>query len=260
MKSILFFIIFFLSLTSCWGQIKPKQQVPLHFVVRVMPLFPGKFIGEKTTILKSDTIAFISTLTQKAGYSIGGVVRIGITKLISIETGINYTQRQFDLSISMPDSSIQDENDLTFIQYDIPLHGMIYIQLDQQLFMNSTLGANFTISPTSIGVVNQPVKKHEFRHFGIAPKNKLGFDLSASLGFEYRSKKDGYIYLGGTARVPVSDIFRLYGVYEYATSSFVRVMEAPVNGSFFGIELKYFFPNIKKKESKVQFKNGPIEQ
>jgi len=259
MKLIFTSIFIFLSLAA-YTQIKHKTKVPSYFGVRFSPLFPTQFIGSKTTIIEqaaTDPFNLSTTINQKTGYSFGATVRAGLTKLLALETGINYNQRKFDLTMSVPDSGIYASNTLTFIQYDVPINALFYIQLDRQWFMDASLGVAVTFSPTNIGIATKPAKKHVFYHTGLI-NNKVNFDINANLGFEYRTEKNGIFYLGGSARVPFKPLFELYMEYQYNTSATHNTINGSIDGSFLALELKYFFPNIKNKGP--QFQNGPIEQ
>lgn len=257
---LLFIFIFELLSLNAFSQIKHKTKIPSYFGIRLSPVFPTQFIGEKITDLKlegTDSYNISSTITQKTGFSFGGTVRAGLTKLLALETGLNFTQRNFDLDMALPDSSLTASNSLKFVQYDLPINALFYIQLSQSWYMDASLGAAITFSPTHVGTISSPKKRHEFEHTGLVNK-KVGFDLNANLGFEFRTEKDGFFYIGGSARVPFQPLFDIYLVYNYTGSAVQKVMKGEVDGSFLAIEFKYFFPNIKNKGT--QFMKGPIEQ
>ena len=256
---ILFIIIFALLSLNTSAQ-KKRAKFPSYFGFRISPVFPTQFIGERSLTLNQDvddTFKLNTTINQKIGYSFGATVRAGITKFVAFETGLNFTQRSFELTMEIPDSSISATNDFKFIAYDLPINALFYIQLDEKWFMNASLGAIVTFAPTHVGVSTSPVKRHVFYHTGLV-NNKVGVDLNANVGFEFRTEKDGFFYIGGSARVPFKPLFDLYMQYEYTGSDFVRVLSGPVDGSFLSIDFKYFFPNIKNRGT--QFQKGPIEQ
>jgi hypothetical protein len=229
-----------------------QRNVPSYFGIQVKPIFPTRFIGEPTLTLEEGE--FSTTITQKTGFSFGGTVRAGITNLLALETGINFNQRHFDIDMSVVDSAVYAKNDLTFVSYDIPINGLVYVQLSDNIFMNASLGVALTFKPTHVGIVTNPGGSFSFTHTGLV-KRKTGFDLNANFGFEYRTKRSGFFYLGGTARVPFSPIFDLIALYKY--QGYKVNTRGEVDGSFLTIDFKYFFPNIKN--SGTQFQNGPIE-
>ncbi len=231
---------------------RSQQNVPSYFGIQVKPIFPTRFIGEPTLTLEEGE--FSTTITQKTGFSFGGTVRAGITNLLALETGINFNQRHFDIDMSVVDSAVYAKNDLTFVSYDIPINGLVYVQLSDNIFMNASLGVALTFKPTHVGIVTNPGGSFSFTHTGLVNR-KTGFDLNANFGFEYRTKRSGFFYLGGSARVPFTPIFDLIAQYKY--QGYKVNTRGEVDGSFLTIDFKYFFPNIKN--SGIQFQNGPIE-
>lgn len=228
-----------------------KEKYPSYFGLVVKPVFPTRFIGSPETVLIQKE--FKSTLTQKMGYSFGATVRAGLTKLLAFETGINFTQRNFDVAMSVADSNISATNDLSFICYDIPLNGLVYVQLSKQFYMNASLGVALVYKPTDVGIINYPGGYHSFSHTGRL-NSKASIDLNANFGFEYRTEKIGFFYIGGSGRVPLSPIFNLIAQYKY--QGYTNTIYGEVDGSYLSLDFKYFFPNIKNKG--VQFQRGPI--
>lgn len=251
MKSLLT-LISILILSSSMAQVK-KEKVPSYFGFQVRPIFPTRFIGDPVLELNKD--GYYTKLSQKLGYSFGGTVRAGITKLIALETGINFNERHFDLEMSYADSNSYATDDLTFIEYDIPINGLVYIRLADQWYMNASLGVAMTFKPTDVRVVNKPGGYHYYSHIGLVDR-KTGFALNANVGFELRTKKSGFFYIGGSGRVPFTPLFNLIADYSYQSANEIRVI-GEVDGSFLSIDFKYFFPNIKNKGQ--QFQDGPIE-
>lgn len=229
-----------------------RERVPSYFGLQVRPVFPTRFIGEPTLDLVQDN--FSTQINQKIGFSFGGTVRAGLTKLLALETGINYTQRQFEVNMSVPDSGVSASNDLTFITYDIPINGLVYIQLSERFYMNASLGILLAFKPSNVGILTTPGGKHTFTHTGKI-NGRTGFDLNANIGFEYRTEKSGFFYIGGSGRVPFKPLFEMIAQYKY--DGITNTQYGEVDGSFLSIDFKYFFPNINNKGP--QFQLGPIE-
>ncbi len=249
-----FFILLLIAATTCvYSQDIPvkKEKFPSYFGLQVRPIFPTQFIGSSITELTKGE--FSSTITQKMGYSFGGTVRSGFTKLISLETGINFTQRNFDIAMSVVDSGVFATNHISFISYDIPLNALIYIQLDPHFFMNASMGAALTYKPSNVGVLTLPGSYHSFTHTGKVSR-KGGLDLNANIGFEYRTEKSGFFYIGGSARVPLKPLFDIIAQYKY--QGYKNTIYGEIDGSYLALDFKYFFPNIRNKGT--QFKRGPI--
>lgn len=232
-----------------------KSKVPSYFGLQVRPILPTRFIGEP--VLEQNNDEFYTTFTQRVGYSFGGVVRVGLTRLISLETGLNYNHRNFDINFSIPDSTVQGKNDLSFITYTLPVNGLVYIPLSEQWFMNASLGASLSYNPTNVGVkslVDAKKNYHQFTHSGLA--HKVIAELNANFGFEFRTEKNGFFYIGGSAVVPTSNLFYLKSVYQY--EGYSKEMFDKVDGSYLALDFKYFFPIINNKGA--QPIKGPIER
>lgn len=253
-KFLVFGILIFLTQFAC-AQTK-REKVPSYFGLQVKPIFPTRFIGDP--VLTQLDSGFQTTFSQRTGYSFGGVVRVGLTKLLALETGINMNQRNFDIEMAKLDSNVFATNDLSFLTYDIPINALVYIKLDERWFMNTTIGTAMSYNPTNVGVKTLPGGYHTFKHTGLA--KKVIFELNAEVGFEFRTDKNGFFYLGGSGRVPFEPLFYLKSQYAY--QGYIITVDAEnqgkVDGSYLSINFKYFFPNIKNKGT--QFQNGPITQ
>jgi hypothetical protein len=215
-------------------------RLPSYFGVQVRTVLPTSFVGNPSTELQKDLLK--ASITQTPGYSFGGIVRVGLTELIALETGINFTQRHFRLNGSIADSGIYVNNTLDFIQYDLPINGLFYIKLSKRIFANACLGVTAGFKPTSVATMNNVSGSKFFYHTGFVDK-KAGLDLNGNLGFEFRSKKSGFFYLGTTVRLPTSPLFTYTATYRnqgYKVSQY-----GDVSGAFLGIDVRYFFKNVK---------------
>jgi hypothetical protein len=247
-------IILILSASTSFAQSKPKKRdrFPSYFGIQVRPVFPSSYVGEPNLTLTN--AEFSTTVSQKLGYSFGGTVRAGLTKLLAFETGINFTQRQYVVSMSVADSNVYARNDLSFISYDVPINALVYVQLSKKIYMNASLGAALTFKPTSVGILTLPGGKYSITHTGVVD-NKGAIDFNANVGFEFRTEKRGFFYLGGSIRIPFHPLFYLVAEYKY--EGYRNTLYGIMDGTFMAIDLKYFFPNIQTKG--LQFQDGPIE-
>lgn len=248
-----FFIFFYENIYSQLGD--KREDFPIHFGIQARLISPSEFLGSVKTELSDK--GFNSSLQQQIGFSYGALIRADYSKNIAFEGGINYIQRQFKASMFYTDSvtSISDSNELTFINYEIPLQGVVKIQLSKSFFSLVGLGPSITFKPTSVALIDQPGGKYTFYHSGSV--KKFGVDINAQVGFEFRTKKSGYFYFGGSVKVPTSYLFNWGGKFSEQGSSFYLIDFAKANGSFISLDMRYYFPKIRN--SGIQFKNGPIE-
>ncbi len=257
MRTIKYYIslfIIFLSLSS-YGQNTrlKKEKFPTYFGFQIRPIFGSSLVGQNKVNYTNGN--FESLLMLKNGVSYGANVRAGFTKLLALETGINYTKRNFQVNYQYPDSNINETVNFSFVNFDIPLNLLTYIQLSEKYFMNASLGAQIRFNPSSAGVNSNPFGKNEFNHTGFP--NYVNIDFNANLGFELRTKDKGFFYLGGSVCIPLQKVFEFYASYAPKSSTQITRASGSYKGSYLALDLKYFFP-YRKKESKAQPK-GPIE-
>lgn len=239
-KNYKIFLFFCLVSFSLFGQIGRQSRLPNYFGFQVRTIFPTRFIGESSSTISKD--GFSTTISQKMGYSFGGTVRVGLTELIALETGINLTQRYYGLKMSLADSNLTADDQFGFIQYDIPINALIYIKFTDKFYMNASFGVAMGYKPSSIGIITNPGGTHQFLNIGLVDiHKKIGLDINANLGFEYRTKKAGIFYVGGSARLPLSPLFQLITKYKNGTYGLVNY--GNVNGSYLSLDFKYFLPN-----------------
>src|SRR4051812_22303723 len=67
------------------------QERVTAFGLVVKPIFPSNYFRTGTVEITDNNVDF--KLTQKSGFSAGGVIRFGLSKTLSLETGINYVKR-----------------------------------------------------------------------------------------------------------------------------------------------------------------------
>jgi hypothetical protein len=252
-KMKLFLTLFGFTLVSFASMAQPER-VPSYFGVQFRPIFPAKVVGSKQTTMTGNGYAV--NVTQKIGYSFGGTVRAGITKLIAFETGISFVQQNFDLTMSVPEFSISTQDDISFICYETPLNALFYVQLDQRVFMNASLGIALRFSPSDIQKTTETGGSHSFYNKGLYT-SKIGFNVNGNYGFEFRTDKKGIYYFGGSVAVPLKPLFNLISIHEVQQQTASEALFGGVNGSYLALDFKYFFPLIKQKG--IQPFQGPIE-
>lgn len=143
---------------------------------------------------------------------------------------------------------------MTFIEYEIPINGLVSIKLSDKIFMTSTMGASISFRPTDSYDLLFANERHLFLCYADR-KSTFGLGLNANLGFEYRTKKSGFFYFGGSARIPFQPLFEYELIHEYDANT--RSIFTDVDGAFLSLDIKYFFPLIKNRGK--QFLRGPIE-
>jgi hypothetical protein len=230
-----------------------KDKFPSYFGLQFKPLIPGDFLGKSTFEVSQDQL--YAKFSQKLGYSFGASVRIGLTKLISLETGINMVQRNYNIDFAVADSNLYASNQFETVNYDIPLNLLIYIQLSERIFMNTSFGGSFIYNPTNVATKMTLDKGHAFIHEG-RRVSKAAAEFNANVGIELRTEKNGIFYVGVTGKVPFKPIYKIAAIY--SKESYTKVATGEMTGTYLSLDFRYYFPNVAPKGQ--QFINGPIDQ
>lgn len=224
-------LITIICISTCFA-----QKNVTTFGIQYKPIIPNRFIGTFEADFNQDQLE--SGIKQKLGHSFGMVIRQGLTNTISLETGISFTRRNFDINFAVPDSGLASVNDVGLIGYEIPITGLVYIRLGEQLFMNTSIGASFNYFPSDVQVFS-PIRANEFFLFEGARLNRVQGALITNIGFEFRTRKSGYFYLGSTYNLPFAQLFTFALSYEYDGGEVVAIDN--VQGSYLTLDLRYYF-------------------
>lgn len=244
-----FFIILFLL--SYFSIVNAQDNV-LTAGFQFKPIFPSKFFNTGPQSKDSSGVNF--TLKPNSGYCFGMIVRYGISNRISMESGINYVKRTTELSIS--DGAFKGISKFKIIGYEIPMSGLVFIQLSEKIFMDASLGASFDFFPSDVQSSDD-----YFKQFG-KRKNWIFASVLANLGWEYRTAKSGFFYIGASYHRPFKDIYVSTVVYKPdATSNECKeCQQFLLSGNYLTFDLRYFFhEDPLKKNSKKKKSNSETE-
>jgi len=252
------FLVFSFTILGQSRSLKSESFFGLNY----KPLIPFGIVGDAPVELQTGN--FKSTISSKLGYSFGAVVRSRITKLIALETGLLYTQRNFQADVSLSDSNVYTKMNLGIVNFDIPLNGLVFIQLGKNVYANTMMGVSMNFNPSDAATLYNPGDSlHSFEFQGSRysknPSNNgyLSFALNAAVGFEFRTRKEGTFYLGVASKIPFQPTLEVGTTYLYQ-AGLVTANKGLVTGATFSLDFKYFFHNVENKG--WQFKGGPIEQ
>lgn len=216
------------------------------FGLNYKPIIPNRIIG--TYDVPFNDGSFRSSMQQRLGNSLGMIIRQGLTKNISLETGISFTQRNFNLNFSVDDTvSYSNNGKVRFVAYEIPVKCLVFIRLGKQLYMNNSIGASFNYFPSDVSV-DFPIKSNEYFSLEGARLNRVQGAMLADIGFEYRTKRNGYFYFGGAFNLPFTSIVTFAMAYEYTPHEIV--VRENVRGSYLTVDLRYYFNEKPRVEQK----------
>lgn len=248
----------FITFASFSQKKKKKERFPSYFGIVASPVIPNNFIGRVHTVFTDPTEKMTVDFHNRWGYTFGATARIGLAKFFSLETGISQVRRLYNVKVTLPDSNINVSTKLAFINYDIPLNGLFYIQLSEQWLMDASLGVSLTHFPSNVQDTALIEPKYSVAMQGWRTASTY-FAINAGVGFEYRTQKAGTFFLGLGAKVPGKE--PLFGLALMKTNGSGNVFEAykPLKAGYFTIDFKYFLPKIKLNKDKAQPNPSLIE-
>ncbi len=213
------------------------------FGIQYKPIMPNSIIGTFEQDFNSNQ--FTSTVKQKIGHAFSFVIRQGLTKTLSFETGLGFTRRNFNLDFAVEDSNYFKEGKVGFIGYEVPVKGLVFIRLGEALYMNTAIGASFNYFPSDIRV-DLPIGVNEYFSQEGAYRSKVQGALLADIGFEFRTRKSGYFYLGSSYNLPFNPIVTFAMAYEYEGGDEVAIDN--IRGSYLTIDFRYYFHEKPRSE------------
>lgn len=205
--------------------------------LQAKPVIPFTFFDPVTRV---EATPLSGSVELTGGFAFGMVVRAGITKSISIETGINQITRRFDVAIANDTNGYAVQDKVRFIGYEIPAMAMVYIRLGERSWMNNALGFSADLYPSDAE------KAQEYSRVYMARRDWLQLGLVANIGVEYRTYKSGWFYLGATYHRPFGDIAEAELTW-YDATGFGTTNKALIPGSYLTVDLRYFFHNDPDK-------------
>jgi hypothetical protein len=253
----------FLILCSCLfastlvaQQKKKSDKYPSYFGFIGAPVIPNNFVGATATSFQDTAGRMFTTFNNTWGYTFGAIARIGLSKSFAIETGITQVHRNYRVDVAIPDSAINCSQQLSFVNYDVPINGLVYVQMAEKWYMNALLGLSINQYPTDVRDSILPGQGKKIWVEG-RRTNRTYFAANAGIGWEYRTLKKGTFYLGFSAKVPFKPV--IFGVTIFNQSGTGNKISSykPITAGYFTIDFRYFFPTPKKKDFHPL--KGPIE-
>lgn len=226
---VIFFFLFFLFINVS------AQERVTTVGIQIKPIFPVSFLGTGTQNEVQNNVHF--DLTLKGGFSAGMFIRKGITDLIAIEGGINYVKRSYSFKIS--EGIYSASSGFRIIGYEIPVSGLVYIQLGEQLFMNASMGVSADMYASNVQAYDDNYRVLTVKRSVFQPA------LISNLGWEWRTEKSGSFYIGASFHRPFN--YEFVSRVDYKKGSSTETLYNSVSGSYLTVDLRYFFHEDRQK-------------
>lgn len=231
------FAILLINTHLAFGQIEKGESI---FGIQFRGIIPVSYLNAGEQTISNDSIDF--SISSASGFSIGAIVRHNFSKMFTIETGINYVSRRYSFNFKQNIQNIDDNSSVNLVSYEVPIQWLLFIRLGDQFYMNTLFGFSFDFYPSDV------TKTREKYAYIIIRDSWVNFSLLASIGFEYRTKKSGYFYLGGSLHYPFSDVSFVRVSYipdPNDSNNFVN-LDTKLSGTYFSIDIRYFFAKSEK--------------
>ena len=233
MKGKILFILFFYFAFSA-----KSQDSKTSFGLQYKPIIPTAYF-DASDLSKSSN--YILNLEDKYSNSFGMVIRQQINKTFSLESGLNYTQRNFKLSITNSTINLSDFTTFGMRSYELPIQLLTYVRASEYWYMNISFGISYNVLTSDIGSYGE--EKNTFFFQNTYRKSGGYSALLANIGMEYRTENKGNYYFGASLHRAWKAIGRIYPEYNDKTNIFNDDKEIYLDilGNFVTIDIRYFF-------------------
>lgn len=227
-----------------------SQKRLLTFGVELKPMMPGDLFRTGTAQVTEANLDF--SITNKIGYSGGMLVRYGFTDAISLESGINFVRRNYELNIVDSDIDFTGTSRFAIIGYEIPTRGLVYVRLAERIYMNAAFGLSFNFYPSDVATFGE-----YFEHIS-ARRSWIQTAGVANLGWEYRTYEKGTFYLGASFHRPFGDMYRSF--LTYITDTYFTEVATDLNAAYLTMDLRYFFHEEPLKKKRKEKKKNKLRE
>lgn len=245
-KKVIFFLCLIVLSGKLFGQKSTENEFLFGFQLR--PIVPNAYLN--TALETASLPNFTYSATPNVGISFGSIIRKPIGKFWNLETGLNFVKRSYTLSFELNDTVVvSSKQKMTFIAYEIPIQALIYVRLGKSWYMNASAGISFDFFPSETETFSS--EKIDSTYYDFKQKTFrikwTALAAQSNLGFEYRTKKQGYYYFGASFHRPFGRIAGTQATVESKSGS--DRLWLSLSGSYFSIDLKYFlFDKYKTKK------------
>lgn len=199
--------------------------------IQLKPVFPLSFFDPVTLF---DRAPLRGSVELTGGFAFGMSVRAGITRTISLETGIGQIDRRYRVGLWNDSTGYAGTDELRFTGYEIPLLALVYVRLGERSWMNNALGVSADIFPTDAQRLLEDTRFYFARRGWLLP------GVVANMGVEYRTYKSGWFYGGLTYHRPFGDLATAEFTW-YGADNLGRTIRSRIGGSYLTIDLRYYF-------------------
>ena len=229
MKGKIIFILFFYFAFNA-----KSQNSKTTFGIQYKPIIPAEYFNAAD--LSKSSASYNFSLNPKYSNSFGMVIRRQINKTFSIESGLNYTQRNFKLSITNSAINLSDFTTFGMRSYELPLQFLTYVRASENWYLNIAFGISHNVLASDIFSYGEESENYFQKTYR---KNGGYSALLANVGMEYRTESKGYYYFGTSLHRTWKAIGRVFPEYDYFNKD--KEFSLDLLGNFVTLDFRYFF-------------------
>jgi len=220
------------------------QETKTTFGLQYKPIIPSKYFNSSHINKKFGE--YTTNLTPKYSNVFGMIVRQKINKTFSIESSLNYTQKNYTLTINNSTDKIYDFTNFGLRSYEIPMQLLTYVRILNVWYINVAFGISHNVLASDVLSYGNNTN---FFFQNTYRKNGGYTALLTNFGVEYRTKEKGSFYVGTSLHRPWGEIGRVYPEYTDEENNFNGFnnfndkLFLELTGNFITIDFRYFFPN-----------------
>lgn len=231
MKKLLLLVALSSSMLTVMAQRKPAM-----FAIQFRPSLPASLYNGGLYDA-SDSLDYKTT--SQFGYSFGMLVHKDISKTLTIESGLVFTERNFELDVTDLSGAEILSTRYQVVAYEIPVNLLAYIRAADNQYVTVALGivGNFLPSDVAGG-------EGEYIHETVRRRWAQGA-INANIGWEMRFTKGDALYAGASVHLPWNDL--MYSRIGNINSNKADIV-LPLGGSYLSLDFRYMFASKADKD------------
>ena len=136
------------------------QEDRTTFGLQYKPIIPSEYFN--SAHFNTSLANYNFNLSPKYSSSFGMLVRHKINRTFSIESGLNYTHRNYNLQIQNNNIFFEDKTTFSIRSYEIPVQLLTYVRATKYWYLNVAFGGSHNVLASDI--LSYGVKSANFYH------------------------------------------------------------------------------------------------
>ena len=204
------------------------------FGLQYKPIIPAAYFN--SSHINESSGGYDFNLIPKYSNSFGMVIRHKINKTFSIESGLNYIQRNFKLTATNNSINLDDFTTFNMRSYELPIQLLAYIRVSKNWHLNVAFGISQNVLTSDVFSSGEESKNY----FQNTYRKSGGYQaLLTNIGMEYRTEEKGHYYFGASLHRPWKAIGKVFPEHDDFNQD--KEFSLDLFGNFVTLDFRYFF-------------------